>query len=277
MSRPLVLASESAAMDGGLTAIAEVSEALASHRSRPRQPADRRCHDPAAHPAPRPRPPSACDRRRRLRRPAVRPEAPLVRAIEARGYEKAAGNRRERPIDDTRGAAVDLLIPACTSRARDTVRVGDLVTAEVPGLALALRRPGVLVRAALLLTNGARLSAEVTIPDAASTLVMKARARTVRREDRDAEDLWRCLEVAAAEGVTPSDFEASRSLSEILPILERELGRDGSALAVITRGLRVDAAARRRTRIRGLLAEVAGINVRARPAPRRPRSIPGPA
>ena len=34
----------------------------------------------------------------------------LVDAIEERGYRKVLGNRWERPIDDTRVAAVDLLI-----------------------------------------------------------------------------------------------------------------------------------------------------------------------
>ena len=43
------------------------------------------------------------------------------------------------------------------------------------------------------------------LADAYAILVLKARARTVRSESRDAEDLWRCLEIAAADGVTP-DF-----------------------------------------------------------------------
>ena len=38
----------------------------------------------------------------------------LVPAIEALGYERVAGNRWERHIDDRRVAAVDLLIPAYT-------------------------------------------------------------------------------------------------------------------------------------------------------------------
>ena len=97
------------------------------------------------------------------------------------------------------------------------------------------------------------------IPDAASTLGLKAWVRTVRTEDRDAEDLWRCLEIALAEGVTAHTLHDDPSLGEIVPILQRELGPGGAALEVITRGLTDDAATRRRTRIRALLTEVAGI------------------
>lgn len=52
--------------------------------------------------------------------PVLLREPDLVAAIEARGYTKVAGSRWERPIDASRTAAVDLLIPAYRSRARDT-------------------------------------------------------------------------------------------------------------------------------------------------------------
>lgn len=81
----------------------------------------------------------------------------------------------------------------------------------------------------------------------------------MRREDRDAEDLWRCLEIAQAAGVTRADIDADPTLGEIIPILAREFALDGAAMTVITRGLGDDAAARRRTRILALLAQVAGV------------------
>jgi hypothetical protein len=73
----------------------------------------------------------------------------LVAAIEALRYTKVAGNRWERPIDHRRVASVDLLIPAYTSRARHTRHVGDVVTTEVPGLAVALRRPAIAIPCAI--------------------------------------------------------------------------------------------------------------------------------
>lgn len=189
--------------------------------------------------------------------PTLLREPELVEHIEALGYCKVFGNRWERQVDDRRVAAVDLLVPSYTSRARHTVRIGDVVTTEVPGLAVALRRPGVEVRAQLRLTNGDDHEVTVTLPDALATLELKARARGVRNEDRDAEDLWRCLEIAAADGVTPEllNSEGGDGLSDIL---HRELGPDGASTALVTRGLQPEIAARLRTRIRALLADVTG-------------------
>lgn len=190
--------------------------------------------------------------------PFVLRQANLVEAIEALGYQKTAGNRWERPIDDRRVAAVDLLVPTYRTRARDTVRVGAIVTTEVPGLAEALRRPGIELDIEMHLTNETQHRALVVIPDAIGTLALKAGARSVRNETRDAEDLWRCLEVAAAEGVSPADFD-DPALSELQQRLAQELGPGGHSLPLLTAGLQEDAAARMRTRLRALLAEVVGV------------------
>jgi hypothetical protein len=189
--------------------------------------------------------------------PQLLTDAALVPAIEALGYHKVAGNRWERRIDDRRVATVDLLVPAYTSRPRHTKRVGAIVTTEVPGLAVALRRPGIAIDAELRLSTGQVRAATIMLPDALATLLLKAFARTVRDEDRDAQDLWRCLEIAHADGVTPAavNDEAGTSLRDLL---DRELGPDGPSLTTVTRGLRDDAAARLRTRIRALLADVIG-------------------
>ncbi|MDZ7734166.1 MAG: hypothetical protein U5R31_14835 [Acidimicrobiia bacterium] len=111
------------------------------------------------------------------------------------------------------------------------------------------------------LTDGSTLDARIMIPDAASTLGLKTRVRTIRQEDRDAEDLWRCLEIARADGVTPEELRDDGSLDQIAPILARELGPDGATMATITRSLNDTEATRRRTRVRALLAEVTGVTV----------------
>jgi hypothetical protein len=260
MTDRLALGSLSGAMDGGLTAIAEVAQILSDsnmlehsrliggvtvllHQKRLGVDLPLRATGDADFGVP----------------PFLLREPELVTAIEARGYKKVAGNRWERPIDASRTATVDLLIPTYRSRARDTVRVGDVVTTEVPGLAEALRRPAVEATVEIVFTDGSMTSARVVIPDAAATLALKALARTVRTEDRDAEDLWRCLEIAFVGGVTAETLKNDATLDRIVPILQSEFGMDGDALAVITRGLSDDEAARRRTRIRALLAEVVGI------------------
>ena len=78
----------------------------------------------------------------------VREEGIIGRLIE-RGYQRVEGNRFARSIDDVpvmvrgaegpRSAIVDVLVPSYRTRARTNFRVSDdLVTTEVPGLALAL-------------------------------------------------------------------------------------------------------------------------------------------
>jgi len=192
--------------------------------------------------------------------PHVLHDPSLVEEIEKLGYRRTMGNRWERPIDDRRTATVDLLVPTYTSRARDTVQVGGIVTTEVPGLATALRRPPVELNTELRLTDGSNRKTTIALPDAISTLTLEAHARTVRSETQDAEDLWRVLEVWLRERVVPSDFDEDESLRRVPAILRRELAPDGPALAVLTNGLQPDAAARMRTRIRALLAEIVGLN-----------------
>lgn len=258
-SAKVVLSSLSAAMDGGFTAIADVSQAIASaaaeddyrliggvtvmlHIQRLGLDLPLRATGDADFGVP----------------PHVLRRPDLVEAIERLGYQKVFGNRWERQVDERRVAAVDLLVPSYRSRARDTVTVGDVVTTEVPGLADALRRPGITVDAELRLTDGARLETTVVLPDAIGILAMKALVRAVRTEWRDAEDLWRCLEIAAAEGVEPSDFDESATLRELRLVLWRELGPGGAAVGALAERLQDGAAARLRTRLRALLAEVVG-------------------
>lgn len=255
----VVLTSLSAAMDGGFTAVAEVSSVMASagmaeqHRliggvaimlhvrrlglDLPLRATGDADFGVAPH---------------LLRGPE------LVDAIEAVGYQKVSGNRWERPIDERRVASVDLLIPTYRSRARDTVKVGSIVTSEVPGLAEAFQRPSVDVGIELRLTDGEALSTTASLPDAVGMLALKVLVRTVRTHDRDVEDLWRCLEIAAAESVEPTTFDSSEQLRHVRTALWHEFGPNGNALDKLTADLQADAAARLRTRIRALLTETVG-------------------
>jgi hypothetical protein len=189
--------------------------------------------------------------------PRVLTEGKLVREIERQGYAKTEGNRWERQIDDERTATVDLLIPAYTSRARSSRQVGEVNTTEVPGLAEAFLAEPCIVDAEFILTNGEHLSARVLLPDSKSMILLKAGARRIRNEDRDATDLWRCLEVANADGVTAADFTTS-DVAQIRDLLQRELGRGGNALGIITRDLSPGAAGQTATRIQALLGRIVG-------------------
>ena len=261
MKSRLSIASLSGAMDGGYIAIADVSRALhelgqlgrsrliggaavALHQQRLGLDIPIRATGDADFGVP----------------PVLLRESGLVAAIEAHGYRKIAGNRWERPIDDSRMATVDLLVPTYQTRARNTVKVGDVVTTEVPGLAEALRRTGHQVELDIALTDGDTVPATVVIPDAIALLALKVWARTVRNEDRDAEDLWRCLEIAHADGVTATMIDEVPGFDTVSRILAREFGPAGPATAAICRGLNDSQMAVRRTRIRALLSAVAGIH-----------------
>ena len=111
----------------------------------------------------------------------------------------------------------------------------------------------------MVLTDGATLSTIVSLPDAIGMLALKTMVRTVRTEVRDAEDLWRCLEVAAADGAEPATFDSSEPLRRVRAMLWREMGPNGAALAVLTADLQNEPAARLRTRIRALLSETVGV------------------
>jgi hypothetical protein len=191
--------------------------------------------------------------------PVALREPTLVDAIEQLGYRRVAGNRWERPVDERRIATVDLLAPSYTARARHDIRFGDVVTSEILGLAEAFLRPSVSLDARLVLTTGEEIEARLSPPGAVATLALKCGARATRDDSRDAEDLWRCLEVAAAEGVDASMFDEP-PWTDTRQRLAIELIDPGRALPAITDRLRPDAAARMRTRIRALLLDVAGIS-----------------
>ncbi|HVB06853.1 MAG TPA: hypothetical protein VNF07_11470 [Acidimicrobiales bacterium] len=155
-------------------------------------------------------------------------------------------------------AETDLLIPAYTSRARRDKQVGNVNTTEVPGLAKALARPPVRLPLHFVLTAGQTIDSEVLLPDAVGMLLLKSGARKVRDEDRDCTDLWRCLEVAAAENVQPSDLPDDPIVGDLGTFLRQHLGRGGRAMEAILRNLTPEAAAERETRIQALLLRVAG-------------------
>jgi hypothetical protein len=134
----------------------------------------------------------------------------------------------------------------------------DLVTTEVPGLALALRREPVLLQMELHRLNGERLDIEVAFPDEAAALTLKAFASQVRDKPSDIVDLWRCLEVAYAAGTDGTTFasdEAAEGARIVRSVFDR---RDGAGMAALVGEQRLSEAAadERFTRIRALIRRV---------------------
>lgn len=182
----------------------------------------------------------------------LRDDATLVDVIEAAGYIKVDGNRWARAVDGRRRAVIDVLIPGYTSRLRSSHQVGSVNSTEVPGLSEALRREPVALQAVMHLTDGSRREALVHIPDVVATLALKARVRAYRDETKDAEDLWRCIELVNAE-VGSVEAVADPEILAILPILRAELGQDGRSLPAITAGVSTEEGQRRRTRLLALV------------------------
>lgn len=188
-------------------------------------------------------------------KPMVLRNGHLVAGIEKVGYVKTAGNRWERHIDERRTASIDVLVPAYRTRARSSVQVGSVNTTEVPGLAEVSQRSGTQVEVTLIATDDVTLHARVSIPDEVGVLILKAHARSVRNESRDAHDLLTCLLIVQAGG----KLEAARSdpaVAEVMPRLRREFSESGAALGVVTHGLPGEEAARVETIAQLILAAI---------------------
>lgn len=192
----------------------------------------------------------------------------LVQLLKDRGYERTTGNTYTRTLNDlpvsigeaqTLAASIDLLVPAYTSRARDSVRVSDdLTTTEVLGLAEALKRAGIEVSLKLQRLNGDVVTADLTLPDEVSATTLKALVWRRRAAPKDAVDLWRMLEVANAAGLSPDDF-AEGGPADAAQIARRSFEKvDGGAMKAITaaQGLSEEGAQQLHTRIQALLRRI---------------------
>jgi hypothetical protein len=165
--------------------------------------------------------------------PIVVRDLDIPARLKAAGYQQVAGDRFERPVPDVPAgivgsaspdyrAAVDVLVPAYTSRPRQNVRVGTgLVTTEVPGLQLALARAPVALALDLRRLNADMLSVKLLFPDEVSALTLKALATSVRTKPTDIIDVWRCLEICLAAGVKADAF--SRRVSAQGAAITRQL------------------------------------------------------
>ncbi len=188
-------------------------------------------------------------------------------------YLQVAGNRFARGLSDIPAgmtgrndlpnpeALIDILVPAYTNRARENVQVGeDLFTTEVLGLQFALARPPATIALELRRLNGQTLRCELPFADELSALVLKSLATSVRSKDTDIADVWRCLEIALAAGLSPDDFSSGVRAESADVIRDLFGSRYGSPMAAIAaeQRLSIEAADERYTRIRALIARVLG-------------------
>jgi hypothetical protein len=187
----------------------------------------------------------------------------LLEALLRRGYLQEAGNRFSRehtlPALDPAATApswplvVDVLAPSYEGRLLPNKAHGPLVVDEVPGLNLALARPGTAVTADVRLTSGHELVTDLLLPDVVSAICLKAYAYAGRLTDRDAVDLWRLLEAAFAAGITATTWPSGPTAATAASVLRQHFGRPGAPGPA--RASRVPA---QQTRIRALVGHVVG-------------------
>lgn len=140
----------------------------------------------------------------------------LVDELRADGYQLVAGNRLER---DGGARAIDVLVPADTSRVRHDRAVGELFVDEVPGLRYALSREPLVVELQVRLTTGDSLSLRPAVPELVSAMCLKVLAFRARAEARDAFDVWRLLEASRATGLDASTWPTTSTANEVAEIL----------------------------------------------------------
>jgi hypothetical protein len=199
--------------------------------------------------------------------PLVARDLGLADRLKAAGYEQVAGDRFERPVPDipagvsgvapsTYRAAIDVLVPAYTSRPRQNVQIGpDLVTTEVLGLQIALARNPVELTLNLRRLSGDMMTAGLLFPDEVSALTLKAFATRVRIKPTDVIDVWRCLEICFAAGVDAAAFRHGTAAEGAAIIRKLFDGRDSPGIQTLAEQLRLspDAADQRYTRIHALV------------------------
>lgn len=156
----------------------------------------------------------------------------LLPALMMRNYQPVAGNRFVRTVGQELQLTIDVLVPSYTGRHEPNQPVGQLVVDAVPGLSLALARPGLELTLSIQLREPS-LAAEaglptvfpVLVPDPLAALALKAVTWSSRHHPRDAVDVWRLLEVASAASLCPQDWNDSGVRGDARRILNDGFGR----------------------------------------------------
>ncbi|HEX8093329.1 hypothetical protein [Jatrophihabitans sp.] len=86
-----------------------------------------------------------------------------------------------------------MLAPAWGRRLIPNQQYGDIMLDEIPGLSLALARPGEQIDLTVTMLGGTAVSFSTVIPDINSALCLKALGWSSRLAAKDAVDVWRLL------------------------------------------------------------------------------------
>jgi hypothetical protein len=151
-----------------------------------------------------------------------------IESFEARGYKLRDGHRFYRAIDGEpeHEAIIDVLIPSYRSGPGSTRALEGLITYQTPGLAELLRHDPMLLRLRVESNRGETRETLIATTDERGALFSKVLAWGDRSRkssaDKDAFDVWRCLEVCERAKVQPSDWPEHFEGSGWTQILRRD-------------------------------------------------------
>jgi hypothetical protein len=150
----------------------------------------------------------------------------LVPALEALGYARPeASNRFIRTTDDGLRLVIDVLAPAWGRRLVPNQQHGDIVLDEIPGLSLALARPGEQIDLTVTMLDGTAVSFPAVIPEINSALCMKALGWSSRLAAKDAVDVWRLLRAHRQRIPEPIEWRDSGVQGDAAAILRADFAR----------------------------------------------------
>jgi hypothetical protein len=150
----------------------------------------------------------------------------LVPALEALGYSRpGASNRFTRTTDNELELVIDVLAPAYGRGLVPNQQYGDIVLDEIPGLSLALARPGEEVDLTVTMLDGTAMSFPAVIPEINSALCLKALGWSSRLAAKDAVDVWRLLRAHRQRIPEPVEWRDSGVQGDAVAVLRDDFAR----------------------------------------------------
>ncbi len=159
--------------------------------------------------------------------PLVLAASGMIDALGSLGYQLSGGNRFVRELDGLT-LAIDVLVPADTSRVHHNRPVAGLMVDEVPGLRYAIARPPLLTELRVRLTTGHAFDITTTIPDIVSALCLKP-SRTSRVWNR----VTPSTSGASSRLPTPTGSAAKRGLPKARPVTRPKCSGDASCAPTV--------------------------------------------
>jgi hypothetical protein len=185
--------------------------------------------------------------------PEVAASGEIHVALTQRGYvaRPTGGNRYLRTLDNGDELVIDLLLQDQHARGQP-VTVGEHTFDTTPALLVPLSEEPIVIKVTALLTNGEELAFATKVPTLEGAVILKAFAWDVRREPRDAVDLYNLLLVVREHRseigrwqldqptLQGTRLDAARNMASIIrasrtPLLRRSV--DSTRLTALIRSL----------------------------------------